>query len=147
MAIVSRGSFIDMSRYLRLEINHAVSGMQVCRGRNIHEENRIFAIRDSGKLGGYIYNHDTRQKMPMKAGNIYFMPTNADLEYEFTKDLYFSAIHFSIRFFNGFDLFANVQDFAVISDTENFNGRLQGAIEDEPSLQNVSILHLGGKGC
>ncbi|WOO43716.1 AraC family transcriptional regulator [Rubellicoccus peritrichatus] len=126
-----------MSRYLRLEVNHAVSGTQVWQGRNMLEENRIFGIRESGRKSGYILCHDTGQKFKMRTGHLYFMPSKADLEFEFNDDLFFSAIHFNIILFDGFDLFSSIQEISQFHDQRRYNERLQKAIEGEPNLQNI----------
>lgn len=81
---------------LSLELHEAVEAAFAWHGRNRHSFHRLFlVIRGTGS--SWIVNHTDGHFMKMVAGNGYFMPSGADLEFNFESETYFMSFHFNLR--------------------------------------------------
>ncbi len=81
---------------LSLELHEAVEAAFAWHGRNRHSFHRLFlVIRGTGS--SWIVNHTDGHFMKMVAGSGYFMPSGADLEFNFEPETYFMSFHFNLR--------------------------------------------------
>ncbi len=141
MGRVDRHDFESLSRHLSINI---VETAEVCfyyRGRNRHSFNRIFLVTESGGGDNFIHNHDTGQRLPMTAGNLYFMPANADLQFSFNTDMHFISLHFHLELFRHFEVFSLHRSCESMVDARDCIAELQSIISAPYSLYSQCKLH------
>jgi AraC-like DNA-binding protein len=90
---------------LRLAADHAVVGhwQQGWQGRNRHPRNRLFLVEAPAQAGEIAWGD---QRLLMRSGHRYLMPTGAELDFRFAAGLRMVAFHFDCELVPGLDCFA-----------------------------------------
>ncbi|MGL1893840.1 MAG: AraC family transcriptional regulator [Spirochaetaceae bacterium] len=106
---------------LDLNITHCDYGSfdDLLHSNDMIPYNRLFIIPSTCKCkNSYICHRlENKKKHFLKPGNIYFIPSNFDLEYAFYKELKLIGIHFSLELFSGLDLFTNETQMLSLEDS------------------------------
>ena len=105
MGKLDRHDLEQTGNCLDLTLVEAADASFVYHGRNRHSYNRVFLVISTDGGDSFICNHTLPQQLPLQPGKIYFMPGNADLEFNFCGDLRFLAFHFYLELFGHFDIF------------------------------------------
>lgn len=132
MEILNRRDIEFINSHLSLEILEAAIVKFKLQCQNCQLYNRIF-IPLQGE-GGRFYNHTLKQAITMVPGNIYFMPANIDLEFDFSDKQRFISIHYIFELFNGFSVYADTRTCSTINDDFAFAQRLKAAIWEEKGI-------------
>ena len=103
--------FLETNNHLSININHCNWGSfeELLHSQDQTPHNRLYFISsDSPCANSYICNHaDNSKRYSLEAGTIFFIPGHYDLEYAFYPELVFTAIHFRLELFTGFDIFSD----------------------------------------
>lgn len=142
---------------LKLTVTHATYGKHgFYHGSNRNPCNRLFFIYSTeGENGGYVRHFkgdETIHKMVLKAGNIYFMSKNIDLEFRFEEGLGIIAFHFNIEAFVGLDLFDGAGFCRQISGGGEVFNKILNTMEHTDSIGDILqiqsvLLHYAGIFC
>lgn len=148
---------LEGGNLLKLTVTHATYGIHgFFNGSNRNPCNRLFFIYSTeGETSGYVRHFsgdETIQTMELKAGDLYFMSKDIDLEFLFEEGLGIIAFHFNIEAFTGLDLFDEANFCRQVNEEgELFDAYLNtmentDSIGDILQIQSV-LLHYAGRFC
>ncbi len=145
MEVTEKTTIIDALNLMKIRLSHAIAGNhREWSGRNKFCFNRIFMIYGDEKknFGEVIHREKNRlkKKMPLDQGHVFFMPYNADLEFNFRPDMPIIAFHFNLELFPGRDLFENFADCVMQKDTENSINAVLSAMQHSSSVASASLV-------
>ena len=114
------------------------------RGRNRHSFNRIFLVLESPDSGSEIRNHSGGEQLPMRAGYLYFMPSQCDLSFRFLESMKFVSFHIHLEFLGHIELFAGCGSCMVRPDGDELGVRARRLLESsgEPLIQLFELRQL-----
>ena len=137
-------SLIQMSKYFRLDISHAVyEEVSVC-GKNTLPYNRLFMVTAAVEPErAYIANHSIEpvQVIKLIPGQLYFMPKNQQLEFHFAPGVTVVAFHFTMELFPGIDLFDDETLFKEAPVPEYILKNLLELWRQPNTIGNIAIMH------
>jgi len=137
-------NILKISRNFSLDISHAVYETINARGMNTLPHNRIFLIlKVESPEKSYIANHSLTpvQKLQLLPGNIYFMPKDQYLEYNFCPGTTLIAFHFSMEIFPGIDLFDGDSLFKKALAPQYLIEKMPELWESKNNLGNTAIFY------
>jgi AraC family transcriptional regulator len=115
--------FLETNNHLSININHCNWGSfeELLHSQDQTPHNRLYFISsDSPCANSYICNHaDNSKRYSLEAGTIFFIPGHYDLEYAFYPELVFTAIHFRLELFTGFDIFSDQDEILALPDSDS----------------------------
>lgn len=115
MSRLQRHDMEELSGHVTMKLLEVAEVAFAFTGRNRHSFNRMFLVMREGKAESCILNHSSasgQQKLAMKAGHVYFMPCELDLEFQFQPDMRFVSLHFKLEMFESFDVFSHYTECA-----------------------------------
>ena len=93
--------------FLELNINHLFMGISEYHNTNIFPVNiMVLGLKDDGKRDAYFENREGKQRLPILANHVYFLPCDLEIRFEITQGITFIALHFNLTFFYGVDIFS-----------------------------------------
>ena len=133
--------FFFFYSHLTLQINHFNYGsfQKRLHSYDTIPYNRIYAIHpESGCKVSFIGKRGCEgARKLLLPGHIYFIPAGFFLEYDFSPRLTFFAIHFSLTFFYGMDLFHNNNTLLSCYDDERVISQIWRELEKKGSLEKT----------
>ena len=136
--------FLDTSSHLTININHCNYGSfpTPVHSHDQTPHNRLYSIAAHSPCNrSYICSHtDPDKKTELKAGNIYFIPGHYDLEYLFFPELIFTAIHFRLEPFTGFDIFSDEKEVRQLPDRDDIGEKVLELLQRSDSLGRTAQL-------
>lgn len=112
-------------------------------GRNRHSFNRLFFVVEEGRGGEFIHNHTNGQHLPLRRGNVYFMPGHVDLGFRFTNELRLISFHFYLELFGFLDVFHQRTECACLPDEAGLGERMAAIIQSD-GWSSGRLCHLRG---
>lgn len=118
MTINQKNKIITLHPFLDLQLAYmAVVNFDFHIYNGAMAVNRLLLVfEDNGCGNSKINNPSMNQEFFMRAGFIYFIPCNQEIELNITSDISFISLHFNLDLYYGFDIFKEYKDCVM---TEN----------------------------
>lgn len=116
MTINRKNKIVTLHPFLQLQLAYMAEVNFDCYIYNgSMAVNRLWLVfEDNGCDISKIINPSMNQQFFMRAGFIYFIPCNQEIELNITSDISFISLHFNLDLYYGFDMFKNYQDCVMI---------------------------------
>ena len=93
--------------FLELNINHLCTVSFDYHNTNTFPVNILaLGLKDDGNRDSYYENKAENQRLPILADHVYFLPCDLEIRFEITQGVTLIAMHFSLTFFSGVDIFS-----------------------------------------
>ena len=109
---IDREKLATLSNFLQLRMARAavVRGYECHVRGNAMSVNRLLMVFEDDDAHFYkLRNPNTRNQFPIRAGFLYFIPCNLEVELDISPAVSFLSLHFNLDLFYGFDVFGKSQ--------------------------------------
>jgi AraC-like DNA-binding protein len=119
MTVRQKKQLLSHHAFAKLRLMHAacVDGFECAdKGSRMPVNRLLFVGGEGGAPGSWIRDPDTGERLPMRPGNLYFIPCNHLVEIVISPDLSFVSWQFNLDFYYGFDVFESHSHCEVLAE-------------------------------
>lgn len=132
MTIEHKEKLLTLNAFFQLRMAYAavVNSYECHVRKNTRAVNRLLLVfKDDGRGDCVLRNPGAGQRFRMRAGCLYFIPCNLEVDLDITPGISFVSLHFNLDLFYGFDVFGSyrrcetVKNPSLVSETRQLLGR------------------------
>jgi len=146
MAVHRKNALLSNHAILRLTLNHAAfvdSYPLHEKGIKLPVNRLLFALKEGSRRKSSLHDPADGRTLPMRAGNLCFIPCNRPVDMDFEDDFSFLSLQFNLDLFYGFDVMEacpRCETLSVPELTEELNGLLESETELKSLLRVNEIV-------